>query len=224
MTDHLTWEVLNDLVDGVLPAAAATAAEGHARTCEACGAALAELRAAVTDAKALPGSVTPPADLWNEVRATIEQGKVAQLPLGGESVSWQGWFVTPARLAAAAVVLVATTASVTSFVLKGRAREAVAVTAPASAVTVSASWQASEREFQASVLELREQLEVLHDHLSPQTLVKVEKALATIDLAIAEGREALLRDPANAALSELLASNYRQKIELLRRMTQLASS
>ena len=74
------------------------------------------------------------------------------------------------------------------------------------------------------MLELREQMEVLHDHLSPGTLVKVERALATIDLAIAEGREALLRDPSNAALSELVASNYRQKIELLRRVTQLASS
>ena len=74
------------------------------------------------------------------------------------------------------------------------------------------------------MLELRQQLEVLHDHLSPETLVKVERALATIDVAIAEGREALLRDPSNAALSELVASNYRQKIELLRRMTQLASS
>ena len=89
---------------------------------------------------------------------------------------------------------------------------------------MSESWQASERVFQASVLEFREQLEVLHDHLSSETVVKVERALATIDLAIAEGREALLHDPANAALSELLASNYRQKIELLRRMTQLASS
>ena len=42
-------------------------------------------------------------------------------------------------------------------------------------------------------------------------------------LAYDEAREALLRDPANAALTELLASNYRQKIGLLRRMTQLAS-
>jgi hypothetical protein len=90
--------------------------------------------------------------------------------------------------------------------------------------TVPASWQASERAFQASVLELRQQFVGLHDHLSPETLAKVEQALATIDLAIAEGREALLRDPGNAALSELVASNYRQKIELLRRVTQLASS
>lgn len=223
MNDHLTWEVLNDLVDGVLSPASATAAEAHARSCDTCRAALAELREAVTLARELPDSVTPPGDLWNDVRATIEQGKVARLPLGDGSVSRQGWFVTPARLAAAAVVLVATTASVTSLVLKERETDVVAV-APAPSATVSASWQRSEREFQASVLELREQLEMLHDHLSPQTLVKVEKAMATIDLAIAEAREALLRDPANAALSELLASNYRQKIDLLRRTAQLASS
>lgn len=223
MSEHLTWEVLNDLVDDVLPPSSAAAAEAHARSCDACGAALAELRATLTVARELPDRVTPPGDLWNDVRATIERGKVARLPLGGESVSRQGWFVTPARLAAAAVVLVVTTASVTSAVLDGRRPDAGATTA-APSMTVSASWQASEREFQASVLELREQLEILHDHLSPQTLVKVEKAMATIDLAIAEAREALLRDPANAALTELLASNYRQKIELLRRTTQLASS
>jgi hypothetical protein len=132
--------------------------------------------------------------------------------------------VTPQRLAAAAVVLVAATASLTGIVINARAPAVAAGGAPAASSTVSVSWQASERAFQASVLELREQLEALHDHLSPGTLVKVERALATIDLAIAEGREALLRDPSNAALSELVASNYRQKIELLRRVTQLASS
>ena len=105
-----------------------------------------------------------------------------------------------------------------------RSRAPVIVVDGAKSTTVLASWQSSEKAFQASVVELRGQLEVLHDHLSPETIVKVERALATIDLAIAEGREALLRDPSNAALSELMASNYRQKIELLRRMTQLASS
>ena len=38
---------------------------------------------------------------------------------------------------------------------------------------------------------------------------------------LAEARAALLTDPANAALADLLASNYRQKVELLRRATQL---
>jgi hypothetical protein len=223
MTNHLSWETLNDLVDGVLTPAAGAAAESHARECQECGTALAELRMTVAEARALPGSVSPPDELWSDVRATIEAGKVAHLPSGVQTAHARGWWVTPGRLAAAAVVLVAATASLTSIVMRPGPAPVVAVV-EAQPATVSASWQASEKAFQASVLELREQLAILHDHLSPETLVKVERALATIDLAIAEGREALLRDPANAALSELLASNYRQKIELLRRVTQLASS
>jgi hypothetical protein len=132
--------------------------------------------------------------------------------------------VTPQKLAAAAVVLVAATASLTGIVMRSQTGAVTVVESSPAQATVVASWQASEKAFQASVLELREQLAMLHDHLKPETIVTVERSLATIDVAIAEGREALLRDPANAALSELLASNYRQKIELLRRVTQLASS
>jgi anti-sigma factor RsiW len=223
MTDHLSWETLNDLVDGVLSPAASAAAESHVRGCATCANALAELRATVVAAHELPGSVPPPDDLWTDVRRTIEARKVAHLPSGAGPARTRGWWITPGRLAAAAVVLIVATASLTGVVMNSRSSAAVVGRARTPA-TVSVSWQASERAFQASVLEFREQLEVLHDHLSPETVVKVERALATIDLAIAEGREALLRDPANAALSELLASNYRQKIELLRRMTQLASS
>jgi hypothetical protein len=224
MTTHLTWETLNDLVDDVLSPAAKTAAETHARDCASCATSLAELQATVAVTHDLPESVTPPEDLWNDVRATIEAGKVAHLPLGalgGGAAQSRGFWVTPGRLAAAAVMLVAVTASLTGVVMTSQPATQTVAQAP---LAVSVSWQASERVFQANVLALREQLEALHDHLAPETLVKVERALATIDLAIAEGREALLRDPANAALSELVASNYRQKIELLRRMTQLASS
>lgn len=221
MSEHLTWETLNDLVDGVLPQAARAVAEGHARECASCAKSLAELRATLAVTRDLPSNLTPPDDLWQDVRATIEAGKVAHLPLGSTTVRSRGIWVTPGRLAAAAVMLVVATASLTGVAMNSRTTAPTVASAPA---LLSVSWQASERAFQASVLELREQLEALHDHLSPETLVKVERALATIDLAIAEGREALLRDPANAALSELVASNYRQKIELLRRVTQLASS
>jgi hypothetical protein len=223
MTTHLTWETLNDLVDDVLSPAGKAAAETHARDCATCATSLAELRATVAVTHDLPESLTPPADLWNDVRATIEAGKVAHFPLGVVPAASRGFWVTPGRLAAAAVLLVAVTASLTGIVMTSQPATQTQIVEQAP-LAVSVSWQASERVFQANVLALREQLEALHDHLAPETLVKVERALATIDLAIAEGREALLRDPANAALSELVASNYRQKIELLRRMTQLASS
>lgn len=220
--DHLTWETVNDLVDGMLSPSDGARVEAHLRDCAMCARAVAELKATVTDARELPETVTPPGDLWNEVRATIEARKMAHLPSGVATRQARGWWVTPGRLAAAAVVLVAATATITGIAVD--ARQATVVTGTGSAGTVATSWLVSERAFQASVVDLRAELEILHDHLSPGTLAKVESALATIDLAIAEGREALLRDPANAALSELLASNYRQKIELLRRMTQLASA
>jgi hypothetical protein len=222
MSNHLSWETLNDLVDGVLSPAGTATAESHARECATCATALAELRATVSIARELPQSLTPPDDLWTDVRATIEAGKVAHLPSGGAQSAARGFWVTPGKLAAAALVLVAATASLTGIIVTAGTPTGAVESAPV--IMVSASWNASERAFQSSVLELREQLEVLHDHLSPGTLVKVESALATIDVAIAEGREALLRDPSNAALSELVASNYRQKIELLRRVTQLATS
>ena len=221
MTTHLTWETLNDLVDGVLSPEAGAAADAHARGCASCATALAELRATLSLAHDLPDRLTPPDDLWSDVRATIEAGKIARLPLGTASAPARGFWVTPGRLAAAAVMLVAVTASLTGIVMRPEQSASTVVQSP---VTTAASWLASERVFQANVVELRAQLEGLHDHLSPETLTKVEKALSTIDLAIAEGREALLRDPSNLALSELVASNYRQKIELLRRVTQLASS
>jgi hypothetical protein len=221
MTDHLSWETLNDLVDGLLPPAGIAAAEAHARGCVSCHESLSGLRATIAGARELTPMLAPPPDLWSDVRATIEARKVAHLPSGHSTRRSTGVWMTPGKLAVAAVFLMVVSASVTGLVMQ----RTLAGPPPSIVVaTVPASWQASERAFQASVLELREQLLALHDHLSPQTLVKVEQALATIDLAIAEGREALLRDPGNAALSELVASNYRQKIELLRRVTQLASS
>ncbi|NUQ13648.1 MAG: hypothetical protein HUU26_15180, partial [Gemmatimonadaceae bacterium] len=117
--------------------------------------------------------------------------------------------------------LVMVSAAATGAILTARQERLVRIGAPSA---VAVSWQSTEREFVASVLELREQLAAVHSRVSPETVAKVEHALSTIDLAIAEARDALVRDPANAALSEILASNYRQKIGLLRRATQLASS
>lgn len=220
MTDHLSWETLNDLVDGMLAPAAASAVEAHARTCATCGSALSALRATMTDVESLPDELDPPPGLIDEIRATIEQRKVAHLPAAPAGLR-RGIWMTPGRIAVAASALIIATSGVTAvLVAGGRAPDSSAGVVPAVAV----SWQASEREFLTSVVQLREQLDAMHDQLAPETVVKVERALSTIDLAIAEAREALLRDPANAALTELLASNYRQKIELLRRTTQLASS
>ena len=57
--------------------------------------------------------------------------------------------------------------------------------------------------------------------LSPETVVQLRASLHAIDDAIIEARNALARDPANKLLVEMLSSNYRQKVDLLRRTTEL---
>lgn len=220
MSHHVSWETFNDLVDGVLPARLVAETEAHVRECAACSATLTDLRSTLGDLRELPDSITPPGGLWTDIRSTIEARKVTRLPVGSGERG-RGWWMTPRRAAIAASLLVAVSVTLTSLVLGARQEVLVRLAEPAA---VAVSWQASEREFLASVLELREQLAMASNQVSPETTAKIERALSTIDVAIAEAREALLNDPANTALSEILATNYRQKIDLLRRATQLGSS
>jgi hypothetical protein len=220
MTEHISWETLNALVDGRVTESERSEADVHAAHCSSCRSRLLALREAVGAARDLPRAVTPPAELWDSIRATIESGKVAHL--GPATRSPRGWWITPGRVVAAALLLVTLTATLTVALTRGSGPATLASSLEVDAHAVS--WQVAERGYQASVLELRSQLAESASQLAPATIATIEQSLATIDVAIAEAREALLRDPSNAALPELLASNYRQKIELLRRATQLASS
>jgi hypothetical protein len=81
-----------------------------------------------------------------------------------------------------------------------------------------------ERNYVATVDELRRTLDAQRSALAPTTVRIVERSLATIDTAIAEARAALESDPANQALLEVLAASYERKVELLQRATKLSSS
>lgn len=64
MIEHLSDERLNGLVDGTLDAAAGDEAERHLAVCDACRAEVAQLRALLAGARALPRSIEPSRDLW----------------------------------------------------------------------------------------------------------------------------------------------------------------
>ena len=213
---HPELEQLNDLVDGRLTPSARRDIESHLAWCGSCRDELAALRATVAAASALPSSMPVPDGLWNEVRTTIDAGRVMALPRASRAART----FSLRTLAIAATALVMASSGVTAFLLRGRERSPV----PTGDVAVlPASWRATESGYLESVDALRAQLEAQRAQLDTATIAAVERALATIDAAIAEARTALERDPANAALTDLLASNYRQKVELLRRATQLAS-
>ena len=60
--------------------------------------------------------------------------------------------------------------------------------------------------------------------LAPETIAKLNESLRVIDAAILEARSALAADPANSAIVELLSGSYEQKLDLLRRTTEMARS
>jgi len=68
---------------------------------------------------------------------------------------------------------------------------------------------------------LQEVLDRQESVLAPETVAQLKASLRTIDEAILEARNALARDPANKVLIDMLSANYRQKVDLLRRTTEM---
>lgn len=223
MTNHLPWDTLNDVIDGRVTTSDRAHVDAHLRDCAECRETVATLRTTIADADALPPDVLPPAALWTDIQRSIEAGKVTAIPTAAPARA-RGWWMTPRRMAVAAVGLVAASSALTAVVMRRQVpTPTIATHAPVVGV-LPVQWQVAERGYLDSVSELREQLDAQRDRLRPATIATVEHSLAAIDAAIAEAREALIRDPASTTLSELLASNYRQKVDLLRRATQLSAS
>lgn len=207
---------LNDFVDARLAAGAQREVERHLADCASCREEVADLRRLLAATAALPEALPAPEGLWTEVRETIDARRVVAFP--GSRARPRSW--STRMLVAAATVLVVLSSGTTALLLRDRAPAAP----PDGAALLPAAWVTTETGYIESAASLQSQLDAQRAVLDPATVAAVERALATVDAAIAEARDALLRDPANAALLDLLASNHRQKVDLLRRATQLASS
>ena len=193
---------LNEYVDGMLAARARATVEAHLAGCAGCRTAVAELRALVAGAAALPKTVEPSRDLW----ATIEPRIVQRATWNVQRVWWRG------ALAAAAVLVIAS----------GLYRLLPPSTAPYR--PAGQGWAAAQADFDRATNELLLILAAQRGRLRPETVAVVERNLAVIDAAIAESRAALACDPANAELQHLWAAAARQKVELLRWATRVAAS
>jgi hypothetical protein len=73
--------------------------------------------------------------------------------------------------------------------------------------------------YQEEAQTLLNHLELRRATMRPELSQVFERDLRVIDVAIAELQEAIRNDPANPALRRLLASSYRQKVDLLKRVT-----
>jgi hypothetical protein len=73
--------------------------------------------------------------------------------------------------------------------------------------------------YQEEAQALLNRLELQRATMRPELARAVERDLRTIDVAIAELQNAIRNDPNNPALRRLLASSYRQKVDLLKRVS-----
>jgi hypothetical protein len=128
--------------------------------------------------------------------------------------------------AAAAILLVAGSSTLTVLAL--RARESTSpARAPGAAMTTVVATPAALRavdDSYAGVLEeLTTTLHAQRGSFAPTTVATLERTLRIIDEAIAEARAALAADPGNGALLDVLSGNYEQKVQLLRRASELSA-
>lgn len=244
---HVGFDELNDYVDGRLGSERRSAILHHLTGCDRCRREHDSLRAVLAAASGLPRQVLPEHDIWPDLRLELERERDAVLPLGSDGkvsastsrsgsigrshdgTQWRGrgW------LAAAAVVLVVASSAVTAVVLRsGPGGPGTAVVgspggAPeiqgASVSVLPIGFRVAEDEYVRAIGELRGAVDAQRHLLDPSTVATVERSLAVVDSAIAEARGALLRDPNNTALVDLLSASYQRKLDLLRRASELNS-
>lgn len=220
MSAHPDWTTLNDHADGVLAAQQQDDVARHLEGCGECRARLERLRAVLGSAQSAAADVAPPAGAWGEIRARIEQQKVVPLPANAGAHAGRPVI----RLAAAAVMLIVASSAVTVLVVNRDTAPAATASVPSrdgapdvQLVSLPPEVAAAERGYLTTVEELTAALEESRALLAPETVQAVERSLRVIDDAIAEAREALLNDPSNLVVRDLLRKGYEQKVDLLRR-------
>lgn len=217
ITEHPSIEQLSELADGDVAPALAAEIRQHVAACVPCRATLGRLRALLEQAAALPPRIDPPAHAWQHIRAGLTRGR-------GTGHYPGGWVRDWGLRAAAAVLLVVGSSAATILALRSRPADQVGTgSAPvvSTSYAVPASVSAVERSYADAVEALTRTLQEQRGELAPATIATLERTLRVIDEAIAEARSALAADPSNDALLDVLAANYEQKVQLLRRASEL---
>jgi len=184
------------------------------------------LRALAKQTAALPREIDPPADAWDRIKDAIEVERVLPFNERGGSRWWQ----RPVFLAAAGLTLVAGSSIVTAVVMNGRSQHedrlqvARGVGVSPGAPQSLAQFTAMENDYIATANRFTEILESEHSELAPETVAKLKESLRVIDAAILEARRALAADPSNKALMEMLTASYTQKVDLLKRTTEMGQT
>jgi len=211
---------LSEYIDGELDSSERAVLEAHLATCGQCFATLGELRQVVTRAKALEDRA-PAKDLWAGIRAGLTQGSEPRRHAPGVA-SRRFTFSVP-QLMAASIALVLLSGGGAWLALRSSQSPELRVgeTTPRPRVGQLVTWTGHT---DAAIADLQTALTQNEKRLDTATVRIVRENLAIIDRAISDARIALQKDPGNAYLNLHLANTMRRKVELLRRVNDMAAA
>ncbi len=162
------------------------------------------------DAGRLAKEIRPPSDLWPGIEREIRRSARRQ---------WTGYLAQ----AAVVVLLVGGSSTITYFAVRD---DAVPVQQVAPELVFQPAAFGRNYALGPDFTEVRGILEAdLEDELvrlSPEARADVEKNLALIRAAIADINKALVNDPGNALLQELLLKSYRDELAVMQDVGSLA--
>jgi hypothetical protein len=210
MKQHPDDVTLDAWAEGTLADAERAALDAHLAECGRCRAEAERQRALLASLRALPARVDPGVDLRPAIRAELARRTSAP-------GRWSAARSLRVPLAAAALLLIAVTATITTLLLSDRAGrdDVVAVDRERDDVTL-ASFDQERADYVRTADELSALLERHRDRLEPETVALVEQNLRTIEQALREAEVALLADPASPVIHEMILATHQKKVEVLR--------
>ena len=225
MTHEVIRHLLDDYVTGDLTDEVRAPVADHVAVCAICSAEVESLKRILERAAELPKSIDPPAEAWSNIRSAIlrEENAGASHVVRHDRSFWR----RPAVLGVAAAVVVAVLSStVTALYMNSRSTSgsqsaAVGSSPDAGTPATLAAFTVEENSYLRQASALQDLLDQQESALAPETIAQLKASLRTIDEAILEARNALMRDPSNKLLIDMLSSNYKQKVDLLRRSTEI---
>lgn len=212
-----------EFIDGSLDAAGRRALEQHVEGCPACRALVADLKSIQAASFTLDRHELP-ARAWDAIRARVaveslpdSRGRVLAWPR--TRTAWGVW------MAAAAALLIVTSAGIYSLLNEPARRDDRAATAPSSVpadiASVQEEFRAAEEHYDRAIRGLEQIAKSESGELDPQTAAILQKNLQVIDQAISESRAALDTQPASADAQDSLFDAMRTKVAVLQQTVEL---